>query len=107
VLHKRRSDAALEFIRKLESSEEGAVKCMQCNGSVFTASGPPKWWIEWEKRAKEELQVRPTTDVIFGMDFLYAAARKSGCVRCSGSVLESWKILADLKEAIDSLPSTI
>ncbi|RXW25444.1 hypothetical protein EST38_g380 [Candolleomyces aberdarensis] len=107
VLHKKRSEAALEFISKVDSCEDGAVKCMQCNGSVFTANGPPKWWIEWEKRAREELQARPTTDVVFGMDFLYAAARKGGCVRCPGSVLESWKILADLKEAIDSLPSTI
>lgn len=109
VLHKRRAEAAIEFIRKMGEEDDqcgGLIKCMQCNGSVFTAQGPPKWWVEWEKSAVEELKARPTTDVVFGLDFLYEAARKSGCVRCMGSVLESWKVLRDLKEAIDSLPST-
>lgn len=112
VLHKRRSEAAIEFIGKLGEKDDsvdgcgGLIKCMQCNGSVFTAQGPPKWWIEWERRATEELKKRPTTEVVFGLDFLYGAARKGGCIRCLGSVLESWKVLRDLKEVIDSLPST-
>lgn len=111
MLHKGRSEAALAFIRTVEAEEGlcggGVVKCVQCNGSMFTAQGSPKWWIEWEKRAEKELKIRPTTEVIFGLEFLYGAARSAGCIRCTGSVVESWKVLADLKEAIDSLPSTI
>jgi len=100
--HHQRSRAAQELIRIPEN-----IKCMQCNGSVYTFHGSPKWWFEFEKAAKAELAVRPTTDVIFGMDFLYKAARAADCARCAESVLASWKFLRDLKGRIDELPATI
>ncbi|EAU82742.1 hypothetical protein CC1G_10647 [Coprinopsis cinerea okayama7 len=105
VLHKRRAQAALGYLKDVK----GDLKCMQCNGSNFHLQlpTPPKWWTEYEARAREELSLRPTTDVIFRLDFLYKAAAKGGCPRCPGSVLESWKFLMDLKNAIDDLPSTI
>lgn len=116
MLHRRRSEAAIEFIKRVREEEETKVdgesgmlvKCVQCNSAVFPLQWkPPRWWIEWEWRAVEELGARPTTDVVFGLDFLYGAARKGGCPRCMGNVVESWKVLRDLKDAIDSLPSTI
>jgi BTB/POZ domain len=67
----------------------------------------PKWWIEFESRAKEELGMRPTTDKIFSLEFLFGCAGRTGCARCPGSVLESWKSLMELKRGIDELPSTI
>ncbi|TFK29017.1 hypothetical protein FA15DRAFT_457040 [Coprinopsis marcescibilis] len=104
VLHKRRADAAISF---LAEAPQDNLKCMQCNGSTFHAAVPPKWWVAFETSAREELSARPTTDRIFSLEFLYKAAAKGGCPRCPGSVLESWKFLVSLKEAIDDLNSTI
>ena len=42
---------------------------MQCNGSPFNLDRATKWWFVFEKTAKQELEVRPTTDVVFGMEF--------------------------------------
>lgn len=102
TLHRRRSQAAQALIKMTDQ-----VRCMQCNGSPFNLDGAPKWWFVFEKTAKQELAVRPTTDVVFGMEFLFRAANKAGCPRCPESVLDSWKFLRDLKAAIDALPETI
>ncbi|KAH9482238.1 hypothetical protein JR316_0004336 [Psilocybe cubensis] len=102
TLHKTRASAAIDLIRAPED-----FKCMQCNGSAFTMNDAPKWWHQFEKKAKAELAVRPTTEVIFGMEFLFKAAQSSGCSRCPESVLDSWKFLQHLKESIDALPSTV
>ncbi|KDR84239.1 hypothetical protein GALMADRAFT_55982 [Galerina marginata CBS 339.88] len=101
-LHALRASAAIKLLEIPEN-----IKCMQCNGSAFTMHDAPKWWYEFEKKAKEELAVRPTTDVVFGMQFLFGAARDSGCSRCPESVLDSWKFLQSLKESIDALPATV
>jgi BTB/POZ domain len=101
-LHRRRVQAALQMLKPSDD-----VKCMQCNGSAFSVYFTPKWWSEFEKNARAELSVRPTTDVIFGMEFLAQAAISSGCQRCAGSVLDSWKFLQELKRNIDELPATI
>ncbi|KAF8967440.1 hypothetical protein BDZ97DRAFT_1903337 [Flammula alnicola] len=102
ALHRRRSLAALNLIKVPVD-----LKCMHCNSSAFTMHDAPKWWYEFERKAKEELAVRPATDVIFGMEFLFNAAQASGCTRCPESVLDSWKFLQSLKEAIDAVPSTV
>ncbi|KAF9480170.1 hypothetical protein BDN70DRAFT_877915 [Pholiota conissans] len=102
TLHRRRSAAALELIKAPVD-----LKCMHCNTSAFTCHDAPKWWYEFERGARVELGARPTTDVIFGMEFLFKAARASGCMRCPESVLNSWKFLESLKAAIDALPSTV
>lgn len=101
-LHRRRVQAALQML-KLPSD----IKCMQCNGSSFSVYSTPKWWFDFEKRAREELSVRPTTDVIFEMEFLAQAAIAAECPRCAGSILDSWRFLQDLKKSIDELPATI
>jgi hypothetical protein len=101
-LHRRRSEAAQELLKLPEE-----VRCTQCNGSTFGVYSPPRWWYEFERRAKEELAARPTTDVIFQMGFLARAACAAGCPRCSGSILDSYKFLEELKKKIDELPSTI
>ena len=56
---------------------------MQCNGSPFNVDGAPKWWFVFEKTAKQELAVRPTTPVLFVMEFLSRAANKAGCPEVS------------------------
>lgn len=101
-LHRRRANAAIAL---LKASPD--IKCMQCNGSTFSLYNIPKWWYQFEKMAKEELSVRPTSDVIFGIGFLAQVAMGSECQRCAGSILDSWKFLQSLKEAIDKLPATI
>ncbi|KAF4619703.1 hypothetical protein D9613_004845 [Agrocybe pediades] len=101
-LHQDRSAAAVSLLKTPEN-----VKCMQCNGSVFTMHDAPKWWSHFENAARKELEKRPTTDVVFGIDFVFKAARESGCSRCPESVLDSWKFLAGLKEVIDGLPAMI
>ena len=100
--HRQQSKAAQNLIQILST-----IKCMQCNGSVYTLHGSPKWWFEFEKAAKAELAMRPTTDVIFGMEFLFNVAKEADCSRCPESVLDSWKFLRDLKESIDALPATL
>jgi hypothetical protein len=101
-LHRHRRRSAQELLKITEN-----VKCMQCNGSSHTVFAAPKWWHEFEKKAREELAVRPTTDVIFEMGFLSRIASAVGCPRCPGSVLDSHLFLEDLKRSIDDLPATI
>ncbi|KAF8165850.1 hypothetical protein B0H34DRAFT_649166 [Crassisporium funariophilum] len=101
-LHRQRAQAAVNLLRIPNN-----VKCMQCNGSLHTMHDSPKWWFEYEKAAKEELAARPSTDVIFGLEFLFRAARFAECSRCPESVLDSWKVLRTLKDAIDALPATV
>ncbi|KAI0940192.1 hypothetical protein AcV5_001366 [Taiwanofungus camphoratus] len=100
-LHRRRAQAAQDL---LQVSDD--VKCMQCNGASYAAFIPPKWWRDFRERAKEELRVRPTTDVIFSMAFL-AQSAQAGCERCAGSILDAHCFLEGLKKKIDDLPSTI
>ena len=101
-LQRQRSKAAQNLLRIPAN-----IKCMQCNGSVYTLDNSPKWWFEFEKAAKAELAVRPTTDVIFGMEFLFRVAEQADCSRCPESILDSWKFLRDLKASIDGLPATL
>ena len=100
--HRQRSKSAQNLI-KVPST----IKCMQCNGSVYTLNGSPKWWFEFEKAAKAELAMRPTTEVIFEMDFLSNVVKEADCSRCPESVLDSWRFLRDLKGKIDALPATL
>lgn len=102
ALHRRRGLAACTLL-----NIPANVKCMQCNGSVFTMHMPPKWWEEWVTGAKEELAKRPTTERVFAVDWVFEAARLSGCSKCPESVLDSWEVLMELKAKIDDLPSTI
>lgn len=101
-LHRRRVQASLSMLKLPDD-----IKCMQCNGSSYSVYATPKWWYEFERKAREELSVRPTTAVIFGMEFLAQAAIASGCQRCAGSILDAWMFLGDLKKSIDELPATI
>lgn len=64
------------------------------------------WWIEWERRAKEEITRRPLTDIVFSLSFLGECAN-SGCRQCGTSLLESWTFLEKLKEEMDALPDMI
>ena len=102
VLHKKRSSDAQALLKIPED-----VKCLQCSGPYYGAFVPPKWWKEFDRMAREELEARPTTDVIFSMKFLAQAAEGSGCARCAGSILDAHQFLSDLKRRIDDLPSTI
>ncbi|KAH7887485.1 hypothetical protein F5I97DRAFT_836996 [Phlebopus sp. FC_14] len=102
VLHKTRAEAAQGLL-----SVSRDVKCMQCSGPYYGAFVPPKWWKEFEKLAKEELALRPTSQAIFSMPFLARAASASGCLRCASSILDAHEFLAGLKKQIDDLPSTI
>ncbi|KAH7930631.1 hypothetical protein BV22DRAFT_1101602 [Leucogyrophana mollusca] len=101
-LHRRRATAAQRLLKVTDE-----VKCMQCNGGPHGMFVPPKWWKEFEKLAREELALRPTSEVIFGMAFLARVAEESGCPRCAGSIMDSHKFLEDLKRRIDDLPATI
>lgn len=100
-LHRRRAQAALKVLQL-----EDDVKCMQCSASHYGAVSPPRWWTDFERRAREELSVRPTSEVIFSMEFLSKSAN-TGCQRCPGSILDSYAFLQRLKQSIDDLPSTI
>ena len=100
-LHRTRAQAAQELVVYADE-----FKCMICNGSHYGAFLPPKWWKDWQQRARTELAQRPATDVIFSLPFL-AESAKAGCERCAGSILDAHWFLEKLKKDIDALPSTI
>ncbi|KIJ69901.1 hypothetical protein HYDPIDRAFT_23059 [Hydnomerulius pinastri MD-312] len=102
VLHRTRAETAQALLKISQD-----VKCIQCSGPYYGAFVPPKWWKEWEKVAKAELAIRPTTDTIFSMPLLARAALASGCLRCAGSILDAHEFFSGLKKQIDELPSTI
>jgi len=100
-LHRHRARDAQDLLRPNQN-----LKCLQCNSSGHGSFGYPKWWHEFEAKAKMELAIRPTTDIIFNINFL-AQASVAGCPRCPASLLESAGFLTELKQKIDALPSTI
>jgi hypothetical protein len=104
-LHRTRSKSAQQIIDTTNCPPE--IKCMQCNSSLYTAHGQPKWYYEWEKQAKAELAVRPVSDVIFSMEFIGKATKASECARCSESVFQCWTWLEEMKRKMDALPTTI
>ncbi|OBZ70346.1 hypothetical protein A0H81_09769 [Grifola frondosa] len=101
-LHKQRAEAATKL---LEIHDD--VKCMLCNGTRYGTFTPPRWWPDFQQRARAELRLRPTTDVVFSMQFLAQSAVQAGCERCAGSILAAHWFFAQLKDQIDSLPATI
>jgi len=104
-LHRTRSTRAQEIIDSANCPTE--IKCIQCNSSLYTAHGQPKWYYEWEKEAKLELAARPVSDVIFSVPFIGKATQKAGCPRCSESVFQCWPWLLEMKNRIDELPRTV
>jgi len=103
-LHRTRSKAAQEVIESQFPPDN--VKCMLCNGTHYGVLLAPKWWQHFQTMAKEELSLRPTTDVIFSMPFL-AQVAQAGCDRCAGSILNSYGFLEELRKKIDDIPATI
>ncbi|KAF7795260.1 hypothetical protein EIP86_006412 [Pleurotus ostreatoroseus] len=91
-LQRRRAKMAQDLIVYRDE-----VKCMMCNGTHYGAFYPPKWWKDWEARAKAELHERPTTDVIFSWSFL-AESAKAGCERCGGSIVDAHVFLEKLRK---------
>jgi len=83
------------------------VKCMECNGMYGAFSAGPKWWLDFQVRAGEELSTRPTTDVIFTLEFLSKSFEEVKCSKCPLSLLYSWSFLEELKRKINELPATV
>lgn len=105
VLHRQRSQAARSLLSL--RSREFHLRCTKCSRSGSgQRTRAPKWWSEFEKRAKEELTKRPLTDVIFSMRFLSECAN-AGCSSCGTSLLDSYVFLETLKAEIDALPDAI
>jgi len=101
ALHSQRAAAAQELLVVPDT-----VKCMMCNGTHYGAFYPPRWWKDYEARARKELATCPTSDVIFSMAFLNQSAH-AGCERCAGSILDAHWFLEELRKSIDELPDTI
>jgi len=102
ALHHTRAKAAQALLRLRED-----VKCMECNGTYGAFSEGPKWWLDFQRRAAEELSARPTTEVIFTTEFLSRSFQQVRCRKCPLSLLESWSFLEELKRKIDELPATV
>ncbi|KZS91193.1 hypothetical protein SISNIDRAFT_414320 [Sistotremastrum niveocremeum HHB9708] len=100
-LHRQRVAAALELLRITPN-----IKCPQCSLTHYGNTGTPKWWEDFDMRAKQELHKAPITDTIFSMRFL-ARSAVAGCQRCGASILESYDYLLEIKASIDKLPDTI
>ena len=102
ALHHTRAQAAQGLLRLRDD-----VKCMECDGTYGAFSEGPKWWLDFRRRAVEELSARPTTAVIFTMEFLSRSFQQVGCRKCPLSLLESWSFLEELRRKIDELPATV
>ncbi|EJU06682.1 hypothetical protein DACRYDRAFT_44920 [Dacryopinax primogenitus] len=100
-LHKERRERACELLVRPEE-----VRCANCTAVQFGKPCIPKWWDDFETRAKEELRKHPVSDTIFSLQFLSQSAT-AGCPRCGTSLLASHDALTKLKASIDSLPSTV
>ncbi|GJE87388.1 BTB/POZ domain-containing protein [Phanerochaete sordida] len=101
ALHAQRGAAAQALLVLPDS-----VRCVMCNGTHYGAFYPPRWWKDYEARARKELAARPTSDVVFGMGFLAESAR-AGCERCAGSILDAHWFFEKLRKSIDELPDTV
>lgn len=102
ALHHTRAKAAQELLQLRDD-----VKCMECNGTYGAFSEGPKWWLDFRGRAAEELSTRPTTEVIFTMEFLSRSFQRVRCGKCPLSLLESWSFLEELRRKMDELPATV
>ena len=102
ALHHTRAKAAQGLLQLRDD-----VKCMECNGTYGAFSDGPKWWLDFQRRATDELSARPTTEVIFTMEFLSKSFQRVECRKCPLSLLESWSFLEELKRKIDELPATV
>ena len=102
-LHSTRGRAA----RKVLSlrAKTCPARCGGCSYSVLGEQAVlPRWWYSFEKRAKDELERRPLTDIIFSMRFLSECV---GCPSCGGSILDSYHFMESLKAELDALPDRI
>ncbi|KAG8817882.1 hypothetical protein FRB91_003484 [Serendipita sp. 411] len=105
TLHYSRSQATRDLLSS--RSKDCPLRCVQCS---YDDSGgyelPPRWWLVFEKRAKQELRRRPLTDIIFSMQFLSKCAN-AGCPSCGTSILNSFEFMECLKAEMDALPDAI
>ncbi|KAK2465909.1 hypothetical protein APHAL10511_001550 [Amanita phalloides] len=79
-------------------------KCVQCNGSPFTAKDEPKWWTEYMRRVGDGWL---GTERMFEMDFLADVVNESGCPRCAASVLGARGFLDGLRRAVAGVVAAI
>jgi len=100
-LHKERREKACELLVRPEE-----VRCANCTAVQFGKPCVPKWWDDFELRAKAELGRHPVSDTVFSLQFLSQSAA-AGCPRCGTSLLASHDALTKLKASIDALPSTV
>lgn len=84
----------------LEDPRQRPPKCVQCNGSAFTAKEEPKWWPEYVRRIADP---QLGTDRIFDMDFLADIVNESDCPRCAASVLGAAGFLLRLQHAVAAI----
>ncbi|KAI9064908.1 hypothetical protein FKP32DRAFT_1611006 [Trametes sanguinea] len=101
VLREQRARAAIDMLKPPRE-----LKCMQCNGRWEKSQQPPRWWDDYRERAREELRLRPTSEVIFTLPFLQQSAH-AGCSGCAVSILNSSWFFEELRKKIDDLPATI
>lgn len=101
--HRTRSRAARNVVGLRGKS--CPARCMGCSyNDPGGQASLPRWWYSFEKRAKEELERRPLTDIIFSMRFL---SECEGCPSCGGNMLDSFHFLEGLKAELDALPDRI
>jgi len=103
-LHRQRASSAQKLI---QVPPPDSVKCVQCNSSTYSAFLHPEWWPVFQTKAQAALAIKPTSESIFGLEFLSDVIRACGCGRCAQSLLLGHEFLDKLKAEIDALPKTI
>ncbi|EIN12471.1 hypothetical protein PUNSTDRAFT_118293 [Punctularia strigosozonata HHB-11173 SS5] len=95
VLHRERAQAAQLL---LDRHVPGGDHCEKCGHEK-------RWWVDYKKRAKEELAVRPTGNVVF--EIKWTSKSVAACVGCAGNILRAMPWLDMMKQKVDMLRSTI
>jgi hypothetical protein len=106
-IHQKRCREAQEVIRSARPS----FKCPGCSKKTTTLAST--WWNDFEQRACEELQRRPSTKIIFCPAFIAKSAKilndpnvpaASRCNECAIEMINSHGILESLRNKIENLP---
>jgi len=99
-LHQTRATAILSILNGSGPST--------CAGEP--TGGGPIWWTEFKNRAREEIRVRPLSEIIFSTGFLAGCVNVGGvCPACAANYVSSatQARLVQLKGKIDTLADTV
>ncbi|KAK0432824.1 uncharacterized protein EV420DRAFT_599905 [Desarmillaria tabescens] len=94
----------LDFHRRYVRATQDALKPPQT--AAFSGHHCSAWWwTKYEEAAKDELAARPSTDVVFSLQFVSSCV--SACNLCRASAYSTLPHLELAKQKMDAIPFTL